>query len=221
MPDVSNNTVTYQAPVEVNRGYATLYLLLNGMSTVTDVMIVEMFKEFLKTNFETTSLPYIYTTIVPTIGDANLENGAEVSSGPFRGISLFNSNRLVAIKWVLKYKNGAEVPQDVLGNFMTTYRSKITPILSNRLHMDTVSSAFQPYGLPLQGDKGFPLTPPLPISSPTIRRRRRSVAPTPSPTPSPTPKPDIIYVSEPKKPSNAWLWVLGIGGGLYMLRRSW
>lgn len=225
MPDVSNITATYQAPVEVNRGYATLYLLLNGMTAVTDVLIVESLKKFLKTNFDITSLPYVFTAIVPTqivkVEDENgvATDGWEVTAGPFRGLTLYNSNRLVAIKWVLKYKHGSEVPADVLGNFMNIYRSKIRNIFSNRIHMDTVSSSFQPYGLPLPGDKGFPLTPPLPVH---VDAPRPIPRPSPTPTTPPLHKDPISFDSpEPKHSISPLVWVLGIGGALYMLRRSW
>lgn len=217
MPDVSNNTATYQAPVTVNRQYATLYLLLNGMTPMTDIMVVDILKNFLKTDFDTSSLPHIYTRIVPTepyidpYADPtdDITATSRITSGPWMHKATGNGNRLVAIKWVLKYLGGNEVPSNVLQNFKTTYNTKIKPLISKNINMDTLDFAFEPYGTPLRGDKGFPLTPP----TYTVAPRNRII------TPDTTPKPEPISFREVKKDNTALLWFLGIVGGLYSLKR--
>jgi hypothetical protein len=207
-------------PNTVNRKYATLYLLLNGRTEIDANLIKRTLSPFLDMDFETISNPVVYAAIVPTSPDPDTVDGKIVTNGAFRGKFLFNGDRIVAIKWNLMYKGGAEIPESVLGNFRQTYRNSIAPLLVKNLGLDSVDISFKHYGEAISEDKGMPPTPTLSTDVPIRpRRRRRKATPTPTPSPTPSPKPEPIVFHDTKKDDNFLSWFLVTIGSLYALRR--
>lgn len=203
----------------INQRYATLYLALNGSRKVDVVSFIAIMRPYLLDNFESFQFPVLQEVTVPGVPDDRTVDGTEVSdNSPFRGWTLFNGNRLVLIKWNLKYKAETLIPPNILTEFRSTYRTHVKRLFSES-GMDPIQMSFEYYGAPLTGDKGIPATPSLNlVAAPTTQTTNVVYI---HPKPGITTKPSIPQKPVTKKSNNAWLWVLGTIGTIYILKRSW
>lgn len=211
---------------KINTKYATIYLLLNSNPSqfLSKVELIQLFQSLLSNSFETNQSPSIENVTISAKPDDDFAYGVEVTSGPFKGYTLYDGYGISAIKWNIKGKSG-KIPSELFGAIRDTFRKTIQKQLGTN-HFGVLQFSINHYGAPLTGDRGIPKTPRLPKTIPPkpVEPPKPVVDPIPfDPTPKPAPTPPVVIV-EPvvvvKKKSNAALWFLAIAGGLYAMRRG-